>query len=906
MKLTEIQENLEELIDDYSPDEFIYDLLRSYGLAKASITRLKKGEYNLSDNGEEVIWKNKVYYKEVESDRLHEVIDELSTNKKVRSHDLRFIIVTDHERLLAEDTKTKENRDIAIGDLPKHFDFFLPWAGMEKRQHVNENPADVKAAEKLAKLFDEIKKNNTTKTDEEVHSLNVFLSRLLFCFFAEDTGIFDENLFTNSVSSHTKEDGSDLDTYFKKLFAVLNDEERKDTPAYLNEFPYVNGGLFKESHQIPELTRKSRQILIECGELDWAAINPDIFGSMMQAVITPDQREGLGIHYTSVPNIMKVIEPLFLDDLYDEFEENKFKPRKLHKLLDRISKFKIFDPACGSGNFLIIAYKQLRYFEIKVLKQLRKLQEATNSLDSPQKELIPKSQLSLASSHQLPLFSRIQLSQFYGIEIDDFAHEIAQLSLWLAEHQMNAKFYEEFGQSEPTLPLKETGKIVNANACRIDWNKVCQVDNESEIFVLGNPPYLGARLQNKEQKKDISYVFKGVSKAKNLDYISCWFKKGADYINGEKAKFAFVTTNSIAQGEQVSILWPEVFKYGCEIFFANPSFKWKNNAKNNAAVIVSIIGVSNNDSSEKVLYRGNYIQSVDSINPYLVEGDDIVVKRRRKPLSDLPEMSFGSMANDGGNLVLSKEEKEELINKEPAASRYIKKFVGSKELINEIDRYCIWIEDHEIEEALNIKGIKERVEKTKKVRLESKRKATRDLAAEPHKFGEIRYKKTSSIIVPRVSSERRDYVPISFLDSTYIISDSALSVYEANPWHFSVIISRMHMKWLETVGGRLKSDYRYSTTLVYNNFPFPKISDQMKEDLNNRALDILREREKYSEKKLSDLYDPDKMPDGLREAHHANDLAVDHCYQSQSFENDEERLETLFDLYEEMLKEVKN
>ena len=477
MNIAEIEKKLQDLVDSFTEETFVFNLLLAYGTPKSTITRLKKGLSNLSKAEGELLLKKKFFFKKVESSLLHSTIDDLTKEKETLKHNPRFVVVTDYETLLAVDTKTNDTLDIAIKDLPKHYDFFLPWAGMEKAQIVDENPADVKAAEKMAKLYDEIVKENETKTEEEVHALNVFLTRLLFCYFAEDSNIFADNQFTNAIEQHTQADGSDLHTYIERLFDVLNTEKRDSSlPEYLKAFPYVNGGLFREKYAIPKFSAKSRRIMIEVGSLDWSAINPDIFGSMIQAVITPEHRGGLGMHYTSVPNIMKVIEPLFLDDLYEAFEKAKASKKKLQELLNRIAKLKIFDPACGSGNFLIIAYKELRRLEMKILSAMDDL-----------------------SSQKSFAFSEIKLTQFYGIELDDFAHEVAILSLWLAEHQMNLEFYKAFGRTSPALPLKGGGNIVHGNATRIDWEEVCPKEDGDEIYILGNPPYLGARLQSKEQ-----------------------------------------------------------------------------------------------------------------------------------------------------------------------------------------------------------------------------------------------------------------------------------------------------------------------------------------------------------------------------------------------------------------------
>lgn len=877
MNTAQIEKNLQELIKSFKKDTFIFDLLLAYGLPKASISRLQKGGMNLSKIDGDIIWKKKLYFKAIKNEDVHEVIENSRKDTFAIKHNPRFIIVTDFKTFLAIDTKTSDTLDIPMMEIPKHYDFFLPWAGMEKTQHQDENPADVKAAERMAKLYDEITKDNSTKTPEEVHNLNAFLSRLLFCYFAEDTGIFEKNQFTNALSSHTHIDGNDLHTFFNKLFEVLNTEtgKRKNMPEFLEAFPYVNGGLYREKRHAPVFTRRSRQIIIDSGQLDWSAINPDIFGSMIQAVITPEHRGGLGMHYTSVPNIMKVIEPLFLNELNESFMSAKGNNKKLNQLLERIYKIKIFDPACGSGNFLIISYKELRRLEMKIFKSL-------NSLALP----------------------NISLGNFYGIELDDFAHEVAMLSLWLAEHQMNQAFFKEFGRSKPALPLKETGCIVRANACRIKWEEVCPKKTGDEIYILGNPPYLGARILDEGQKSDMKLVFQGKIEGYNdLDYIACWFCKGAEYIKDSNSQCAFVSTNSICQGSQVSNLWPKILSQNTEIGFAYRSFKWTNNAKAKAAVIVIIVGIRNACAKPKYIFDNSLIVTAKNISPYLIESENVYVYGRREALSKIPAMSFGSMPNDDGHLILNTDEYKYLLEKYPDSRRFLKRLIGSKEFINDIARWCIWIDDEHLSDAMNIDFIKERVNKVKQYRKLSDREATNSLAIFPHRFAEVRYKKGESIIIPRVSSEKRIYMPIGFLNEQYVISDSAQSVYNAEPWVFSMITSRMHMTWMRAVAGRLKSDYRYSTALCYNTFPFPAISDIQKKELDKHVHHILEEREKHSEKTLAQLYDPKKMPESLHKAHLLNDLAVERCYRSKEFESEEERLEYLFKLYEQMIAE---
>jgi hypothetical protein len=904
MNIAQIENNLQNLIKDFNQDSFIFELLLAYGLPKASITRLQNGNLNLAKEKGVISWKKKLLFKPIVNEDLHIAI----TNcKEEIKQEQRFIIVTDFKTLLAVDTKTGDTLDIELVALPSHFDFFLPWAGMEKATHKNENPADVKAAEKMAKLFDEIKKDNPDNTPDFIHGLNVFLSRLLFCYFAEDTNIFKSGLFTNSIKSHTQVDGSDLSSYLDTLFDILNthDRDRKDLPAYLKEFPYVNGGLFEHKHPTPTFTRRSRQAIIDAGELVWSAINPDIFGSMFQAVITPDHRGSLGAHYTSVPNIMKVIEPLFLNDLNEEFENGKYEPKKLNKLLERLSKIKIFDPACGSGNFLIIAYKELRLLEIKILTQLQDLQKASTGFEKYQSELelIPKAQLTLAAQYQPTLFSRIELAQFFGIEIDDFAHEIAILSLWLAQHQMNQKFKEVLGESTPTLPLQAGGNIVQGNATRLDWEAVCPKKENDEIYILGNPPYVGSRKQEKSQKMDLDFALSDFKKYKDLDYISIWFIKGAKYIQGFNSKVAFVSTNSICQGEQVSLLWPYIFDLNVEIDFAYTSFKWRNNAKDNAGVSVIIVGLCNVNNNNKYIIVNDIKTHTQNINPYLIPGNNIFIFSRTNPISNIPLMNYGNMPADGGKLLFSTDEMDKFIIEEPNSKKWFKKLVNVQEHLNGKDRWCLWLENISDAELESMPHILKTVNEVRIIRENSSRP---QLAKIPHLFAQITQPADANcIIIPRVSSENRKYVPTDFLNGENKVTDSFFTIVTDKLEVFSVVNSLMHMTWLKNIGGRLETRLQYSKNIVYNTFPFPKISEAQKEELTHSVFRILEERENHSEKTLAQLYDPDKMPEGLREAHRLNDLAVERCYRSKAFETDEERLEYLFKLYEKMIAEEK-
>jgi hypothetical protein len=872
MDITQIEQNIKNIFNSFSEDNFIYDLLLAYGRPKSSITRLREGNLNLSGIDGEVSWKKQLFFKpEFEVD-LHLTITNIVQSIK---NDQRFVIVTDFETLLARDTKTHDTLDIDLIDLPQHYDFFLPWAGMEKAHYQDENSADVKAAGKMAKLFDKIKEDNPDDSPEFIHGLNVFLSRLLFCFFSEDTNIFKENQMTSNISSHTQDDGTDLQSYLKALFDVLNTpaENRHDLPEYLNAFPYVNGELFSKSYEIPKFSQKSRKLIVDMGSLDWSLINPDIFGSMFQAVVDEGERAHLGIHYTSVPNIMKVIEPLFLDNLYEEFEKSIGQYKRLLRLADRLSKIKIFDPACGSGNFLIIAFKELKRLEMKIFKEL-------NSFS----------------------FSQITPSQFYGIEIDDFSHQLAKLSLWLTEHQMNIEFFNEFNRINPTLPLKKAGNITCANATEINWNEVCPNKEDEEIYVIGNPPYLGFNLQSESQKDDVKRVFFPRKDFKRLDYIACWFQLASRYINSSNVKVAFVSTNSVTQGEQVSILWPNILDLGIEIFFAYKSFAWTNNAEAKATVICVIIGIQKTSNKQKIIYSGSFQHNAKNINPYLIDYENIVVTKKNNPLSNLPQMQRGDMPIDGGNLLFSSDkEKDELISDYPSSATFIRKFVGAVEFTNGTNRWCLWFKDNDLQFAKTIPPIQIRLDAVRKMRLKSSNLQTNELAEKPHLFGQIRHKEITSIFIPSTTSQRRLYIPMGFMDSRTIISNLAYLVPCEKAYIFGLLSSRIHMVWVKTVSGRLKSDYRYSANLCYNTFPFPPISEHNKSRVSKTALNIIKEREKYPEKTLAELYDPDKMPDSLREAHYQNDLAIERCYRSESFKNDEERLEYLFKLYEKMI-----
>ncbi len=892
-----------------SASEFIYDLLRIFaGYGDGQIRRTKDGPGNLAKDGETVLIKNLVAYREAvvntldgDCSKMYDVINAMRDDAKIAKHSPRLYITSNGVFVVAYDPKENDWYENRIDLLWKDFEFFTPLAGIEKIQFTAEAEVDVKSAELMAKLFDDIRRYNDIRDPQIVHALNVFMSRLLFCFFAEDTGLFPEdNLFTNTLRTHTKEDGSDLAEFIDRVFmamATAPSGDGRDLSRPYSAFPYVNGGLFRDRYPIPVLSRRARTLIINCGEYNWREINPDIFGSMIQAVVTPEHRAGLGMHYTSVPNIEKVIRPLFLDALEEEFEAACAEARekmskkanhdrasqRLRNLLNRLSNIKFFDPACGSGNFLIITYKRLRELEIRIWKAMREITGMA---------LLP--------------FPNITLTQFYGIELDEYAAETATLSMWLAEHQMNVKFQEELFVLPETLPLKPSGHIVCGNACRLDWNTICPHTPEDEVYIMGNPPYLGSKLQDAIQKDDMKAALSDVKDKKGVDYIAAWFWKGAKYIKESKAKYAFVTTNSISQGEQVAMLWKPIFDLGLEIFYARTSFKWSNNAKYNAAVTVAIIGVGNKNNTQKLLFneQENKAYKVDTINPYLSAADNVIVAKTYNIPQGLPKAEFGCMPYDNGHLLLSESEKNSLLEKYPKSDIFIKRIMGSQEFLNDIRRYCLWIDDDKREEAENIPPLRERIAATKDFRLnESKDGAS--LANRSHQFREhyvINGDSKGKVIIPSVSSERRIYIPIGYVDKDTVISNLAFAVYGAEKWLFALLTSKMHNLWVRTVGGRLKTDYRYSATLCYNTFPFPKLTTADKEELERLAQNILNIRDENFDMTLGEMYNPESMPEELREAHHQLDLAVERIYRPEPFTSDEERLEHLFKLYAKMTK----
>ena len=892
-------------INGVNSAEVGYKLLYSFGKSERDIERYKEGKGVLK-TFDGLLIKGLFCYRASSTKQLTNVLERLKQDQQILKAAPKIIAVSDGKSILAYDLREKDTYENQLERLPSDFDFFYPLMDVERVHYVEESPADIKAAEKLAKLHDELRSYNEFRSDDDLHDLNIFISRLLFCFFAEDTGIFEENLFTSSIQRYTKEDGSDISDYLDWSFNIMDVPlRRSDTPSIIKQFPYVNGGLFSKHIQIPKMGAKARRIIIECGELNWKDINPDIFGSMIQAVVNPEERANQGMHYTSVPNIMKVINPLFLDELRGEYNKlNEFYEQKLQMknigalsvkqfyedlkpvikkgdaLLKRMSRMKFFDPACGSGNFLIITYKCLRFLEMDILALQRKC--------------TPEGEILFVDN------SVISLSQFYGIELLDFPHEVAMLSLWLAEHQMNTKLNEDFGVNTKALPLKNITQIVCGNACRIDWNEVCPHTPEEEVFIFGNPPYLGSRRQDASQKKDMELVFK--KDFGELDYIACWFMIGAKYIKGTKAKYAFVSTNSICQGLQVALLWKRVLKNGLIINFAYKSFKWQNNAKYNAGVTCVIVGLaSENIVSKRLLFDIEQCKEVKNISPLLMDGPTIFVESATMPICKwLPQMNFGNMPADGGKLILSDDEKKDLIEKEPKAEKFIKPLIGAEDFINGKQRWCIWLYKEDEKEYLSIPQFVKRINELRIIREESSRP---QLASIPHLFAQITQPMgVPFIIIPSTSSENRQYIPMGYLEDGNISANSCMVIGSNDISLFGFLTSHIHMVWVDTIGGKLETRYRYSAQLCYNTFPFPKISAEKKHEIEAAAEEVLITREYYPEKTLAELYDPDKMPQDLREAHAKLDDIVESCYPGYPFASDEARLECLFKLYEKMTK----
>lgn len=793
----------------------------------------------------------------------------------------KYILVCDFEQFRLYDLE--ENKQVAfkLNDLVNNVQHFGYLLGYQKKTYKEQDPANIKAAELMGKLHDRLEEIGYTG-----HPLEVYLVRLLFCLFAEDTTIFNKQQFQDYIEQRTNIDGSDLAAKLQELFQVLNTPKEnrfKNLDEQLAEFPYVNGKLFEENLPTASFDSKMRQALLDCTYIDWSKISPAIFGSMFQSVMNPKERRNLGAHYTSEKNILKLIKPLFLDDLWKEFEQVKDSKQKLAEFHKKLSTLKFLDPACGCGNFLVITYRELRLLELEVLRAQNK--NGQSFLDVSQ-------------------ILWIDVDQFNGIEYEEFPARIAEVAMWLIDHQMNMLISNEFGQYFVRLPLKKAAKIVHGNALRIDWETIVLKNDLS--FIIGNPPFIGYAWQNGEQKKDMTLLFSAVKGAGVLDYVTAWYIKAAQYIQNTKIRVAFVSTNSISQGEQPGILWSLLFNhYQIKIHFAHRTFSWSNEGKGKAAVHVVIIGFAGFDTNNKVVYeydnpKGEPLEiKVKNINPYLVDAKDIIIQKRSTPICNVPELNRGSDANDDGNLLLNQNEKDFILSRFPNASIYIKPFLMGKEFLNNIPRYCIWLKDVNLAEIKKINLIYERVEKVKVFRESSKRPQTLKAAKFPSLFGEERQPFTDYLAIPKVSSENRDYIPIAFCSKDIICGDKLFNLPNAKIFHFGIITSKMHMTWMRATCGRLESRYSYSNTIVYNNYPWPfNPSEKQIKSIEIAAQKVLDARAQFPNSSLADLYDPLTMPPALVKAHNELDKAVDLAYRSQPFTSEANRMEFLFGLYE--------
>lgn len=796
----------------------------------------------------------------------------------------QYVLVSDFARFRLYNLDDGTTTEFALQDLHENIGLFGFIAGYQTTSYAKEDSVNIEAAERLGKLHDLLKESGYVD-----YPLEVLLVRMLFCLFADDTGIFNKSQFQTYIQNRTSEDGADLGMHLAQLFQILNTADSKrqaSLDVQLAEFPYVDGRLFEEVLPLASFDRKMRDTLLYCCALDWSKISPAIFGSLFQSIMDKDARRNLGAHYTREQNILKALRPLFLDALWKEFGRVKSDRRRLGDFHQKLRSIRVLDPACGCGNFLVIAYRELRKLELEVLRELYKGQ-GTRMLD-------------------ISLAILLDVDQFYGIEIEEFPAQIAQVALWLTDHQMNMLVSKEFGQYFKRLPLKKAPNIVRGNALTVDWRSV--VSPELLSYIVGNPPFVGKQYQAPEQKQELAAIFHDIPGAGVLDYVACWYRKAAEYMAGNpKIRGAFVSTNSITQGEQVGVLWTDLFQRGVKINFAHRTFQWSSEARGKAAVHCVIIGFALEDTSEKLLFDYDtpksdpHALSVKNINPYLVEGGDIAVSNIRKPLCAVPPCIFGSMPNDGGHLLLSSAERKTLLAEEPGVEQWIRRYVGSEEFINGIERWCLWLVGIPPEVIRRLPMTLTRVDSVRKTRLASKRPTTRALAKNPSLFGEMRQPVSEYLLIPSVSSERRPYIPVGFLDKDVIANNLVFVVPNATTYHLGVLSSVMHMAWVRAVCGRLKSDYRYSSGIVYNNFPWPTPSEKQHQAIEEAGQGVLDARAHHPTATLADLYDPLTMPADLLKAHQKLDKAVDMAYGVKGFDSEAKRVAYLFERYETLV-----
>jgi hypothetical protein len=874
----------EETKERAEKDSFYNEFFHVFGIQRKKVATFEEPVKKLSGNQGfiDLFWKGTLL---VEHKSKGKNLDKAYTQALeyfpgIKDYDLpKYIMVSDFDRIKLFDLEEKTEHEFHVSELYKNVSLFGFIAGYQKRIFKEEDPVNIKAAELMGKFYDQLE-----GFGYEGHHLEVYLVRLLFILFADDTSIFEKDIFKEFLDQKTNEDGSDLGALMAQFFQVLNtpkEKRLKNLDDHLNQFPYVNGKLFEEFLPIASFNSKMRSILLEASALDWGKISPAIFGSLFQSVMNPEERRNLGAHYTSEKNIFKLIKPLFLDELREEFEKVKSSSKKLKEFHHKLSTLKFLDPACGSGNFLIITYRELRLLEIDILRELFKKGEQVLDISS---------------------ILWLDVDQFYGIEYDEFAAKIAEVAMWLIDHQMNMRVSEEFGQYFARLPLKKAAKIVHGNSLQINWEDV--ISKTELSYIIGNPPFLGHHYQNKEQKEDLKLTLEGVKASGVLDYVSAWYFIAAKFILNTRIKTAFVSTNSIAQGEQVGILWQSLInRFNVKIHFAHRTFNWSNDAKGNAAVHVVIIGFANFDIKNKKIFTYGDIKGepdeirAKNINPYLVDAPDSVITNRSSPICDVPNMKYGSKPTDGGNFILNEEEKNQLISLNPKNATVVKNFLSAREFLNNGKRWCIWLENISPATLKELPDILNRVAMVKKFRSESIAKSTREYPYHTL-FRQITQPKSDFILVPRVSSERRRYIPFGFFSQENIVSDSCQAIPNGGLFHFGILTSLMHMSWVKYTCGRLKSDYRYSKDIVYNNYPWPmNPSDKNKKKIEEKAQKILDVRAEFPDSSLAVLYHQLTMPPKLAKAHLELDKAVDLCYRSQAFTNENARIEYLFDLY---------